>query len=125
MDILIVDDDGDDRDLFCQAVSEIKPEINCIVLGSCEEALQYLRGSAPSPAYIFLDIYMRTMDGKECLLKIKSMKERMRVPVVMYSAALDDENEQKIYKKLGANYFISKPNTFKELKQSLAALFKV
>jgi CheY-like chemotaxis protein len=124
MTVLIVDDDGDDRDLFCDALYKIESEAKCVVLSSGEEALLYLRGDAPDPDYIFLDIYMRTMDGKECLLKIKSLKDRMRIPVVMYSAAIS-EGEKNIYKKLGANHFMSKPNTVDELKVSLETLFKM
>jgi CheY-like chemotaxis protein len=122
MTVLIVDDDGDDRDLFCNAIYKIDPAINCVVLTSGEEALLYLRGDALNPDYIFLDIYMHTMDGKECLLKIKGMKDRMRVPVVMYSAAIT-EGEKNVYRKLGASYFMPKPNTVTELKEALENLF--
>src|SRR5688572_994365 len=107
MTVLIVDDDGDDRDLFCNALHDIKPDANCVVLSSGEEALKYLRGDSHDPDYIFFDIYMHTIDGKECLLKIKSLKDRMRIPVVMYSGVITDR-EKTIFKKLGASHFMVK-----------------
>src|SRR4051812_1597415 len=107
MDILVIDDDGDDRDLFCEVLCEVLPQANCIVLDGGEAAIAYLRQPYKIPDYIFLDIHMRGMDGKECLLKIKSIKNLLKVPTIMYSA-VDDPNEKNIYKKLGATAFINK-----------------
>lgn len=123
MTVLIVDDDGDDRDLFCQALMEVRPEAICIMTTNGEEMFQYLNGTAATPDYIFLDVYMGRLDGKDCLLRIRSMKDKMRIPVIMYSAALKDENERDAYRKLGASSFMTKPNSYQELKNLLSTLF--
>ncbi len=38
--VLIVDDDEDDRDLFCDAVNIVDPSIECIMARNGEEALE-------------------------------------------------------------------------------------
>jgi CheY-like chemotaxis protein len=124
MNILIVDDDGDDREIFCETLTEIVPELNCIVFPGGEEAIKYLRNPPAMPQYIFLDVYMNGMDGKECLLKIRSMKELGRIPIVMYSSSID-KTEETIYKKLGASHFINKTGSLDELKTQLRILFNV
>ncbi len=124
MQVLIVDDDGDDRDLFCETLIAVLPEANCILARSGEEAIKFLRQSEIKPQYIFLDIYMHGMDGKECLLKIKSMKQFIKTPVIMYSASNNDDHQKSIYKKLGANGFINKNASTDGLKAELMTLFK-
>jgi CheY-like chemotaxis protein len=123
MQVLIVDDDGDDRDLFCESLTAVLPEANCILVKSGEEAIKFLRRPENAAQFIFLDIYMHGMDGKECLLKIKSMKQYIKVPVIMYSAN-NDEHQKAIYRKLGANGFINKTASLHDLKAELITLFK-
>jgi response regulator RpfG family c-di-GMP phosphodiesterase len=121
MNILIIDDDGDDRTLFCETLNEVLPQANCIVCNSGEDGIRYLRKPSVVPNYIFLDIRMYGMDGKECLLKIKSMKEYSRVPLYMYTA-VDEPSQETIYKKLGASGFINKTSSIQDLKNQLKAL---
>ena len=115
MDVLIIDDDSED----CLAMSELLkgmiPDVSCIMIESGEDAIKYLRQPVAAPQYIFLDIHMAGMDGKETLLKIKSMKSYSRTRVIMYSGH-DDEHERLIYRKLGATGFIIKSSSREQLK---------
>jgi len=121
MTILIVDDDGDDRELFCETLKEVAPFSNCVIFNNGESALQYLRAVATPPDFIFLDIYLQGMDGKECLLKIKSIRTGQKVPVIMYSGS-DAVNQIAIYRKLGAADFISKPSSIEDLRKILLSI---
>lgn len=121
MKILIIDDDGDDRDLFCETLRELYPSSLCLVCDSGEEALTYLRSATELPDYIFLDVYMSGMDGKECLVKIKSILPIRKVPVIMYSG-VEDANQVAIYKKLGAAQFVCKPSSVEALKTILLSM---
>jgi PleD family two-component response regulator len=123
MNVLIIDDDGDDRDLFCEVLREVIPTANCLVAESGEQAIKFLRDTSAIPDYIFLDVYMHGMDGKECLLKIKSIKRCHKIPVIMYSS-LDDQNLIAIFKKLGANGFICKPSNLGQLREMVTAVIK-
>jgi CheY-like chemotaxis protein len=118
MDVLIIDDDSDDRAIMSEMLQSLLPGISCVAIESGEEAIQYLRQPVTLPHLIFLDINMTGMDGKETLLKIKSMKSYARTKIIMYSGH-NDEREKLIYKKLGANGFINKSGSLDKLKTEL------
>jgi CheY-like chemotaxis protein len=123
MNILIVDDDDDDRYIFCEALKELHPSANCVVCETGEDAIKFLREPPIIPDYIFLDVYMSGMDGKECLLKIKKINAIQTVPVIMYTGS-DDSNQLEIYKKPGASDFICKPSSIGALRDILSSLLK-
>lgn len=124
MTILIVDDDQEDGIIFCEAANEVVAGVKCVVRNSGQEALGYLRSGSDKPDYIFLDIRMNIMDGKECLLKIKSIKEVYGTPVIIYSAADISDQERLVYRKLGAKQFLTKTDTLDELVAHLRAILK-
>jgi CheY-like chemotaxis protein len=118
MNILFVDDDTDDKDIFFEAINDIDPEIECKVARNGKEALEVLLSETALPRYIFLDINMPVMDGRAFLLEIKKNKKLRDIPVVIYSTT-EDKEEIKRLKALGAEY-IGKPTSFEVLKRSLA-----
>lgn len=121
MEVLIIDDDSDD----CLAISELLkgliPDVSCVMIESGEDAIKYLRQPVTVPQFIFLDIHLAGMDGKETLLKIKSMKTYSRSRVIMYSGH-NDEHEKLIYQKLGANGFIIKTGSLEQLKTDIRTI---
>jgi CheY-like chemotaxis protein len=118
MDILFVDDDTDDKDIFFEAINDINPEIECTVARNGKEALEVLLSESPLPRYIFLDINMPVMDGRAFLLEIKKVKKLRDIPVVIYSTT-EDKEEIKRLKALGAEY-LGKPTSYEVLKRSLS-----
>lgn len=121
--LLIVDDDEDDRDIFCEAVHEIAPAINCIVARSGQEALAGLRlHNLPTPNIIFLDLYMPGLNGFQCLREIKKDNAWQAIPVVIYTTSKLKEDQTEA-DALGA-HFLTKPTSFKELCLSIESIFK-
>lgn len=121
--VLIVDDDEDDRDLFCVAVHEVESSINCIIARNGEEALCGLRSNDfPKPDLIFLDLNMPRVNGVQCLREIKKDRNLRNIPVVIYTTSKLKE-DQEITKKLGAAHFITKPSSFKELCKLIEGVF--
>jgi CheY-like chemotaxis protein len=118
MEVLIIDDDSDDCTIISDTLRGMIPNVSCVVIESGEAALKYLRQPVIMPQFIFLDINMSGMDGKETLLKIKSMKSYARTRIIMYSGH-DDEQEKMIYRKLGANGYINKTGSVDKLKVEL------
>jgi CheY-like chemotaxis protein len=113
--VLIVDDDEDDRDLFCTAVHEIDKSINCAMARNGEEALQALRKrTLPKPHLIFLDLNMPRVNGVQCLQELKKDKALQHIPVVIYSTSKLSEDKNLTH-LLGAADFITKPSSFTEL----------
>lgn len=117
--IMIVDDDPDDRAFFCEAVSEVDDSIECISVNGGEEAIQHLKNCSDCiPDYIFLDLNMPRMNGKQCLEQIKSNSSFSSIPVIIYTTTKSKEDIEET-KYLGAVYFLTKPNTFSDLKEAI------
>ena len=119
MIILFVDDDPDDYDIFCDALKTAKPKSKCLHVEDGQAAIDFLNDRISTlPDYIFLDINMPIMGGKECLMKIKQNPKLKMIPVFMYSTTTSpiEINECK---KLGAQDFIVKPATFRNLVNTL------
>lgn len=119
---LLVDDDDDDKEIFCLALEQIDPTITCHTASDGREALRILSNKSVLPDYIFLDLNMPQMDGKECLKEIKKQAPLNHIPVIIFStsSAQKDMDETK---KLGATSFITKPPLVSELAKKLTEVF--
>jgi len=118
MNVLYADDDGDDREIFCEAINEINPAIKVVLGKDGEETLKILSVQKELPQLIFLDINMPKMDGVECLVKLKSDDRLKGIPVIIYSTTSNEKDQTKIA-LLGASDFILKANSFESVKESL------
>jgi CheY-like chemotaxis protein len=87
------------------------------------EALSLLKDPSITPDYIFLDLNMPRMDGKECLKEIRKRNHLKEIPVIIFttSAAEKDKDEAK---RLGATSFITKPPLIDTLAQKLLEVFQ-
>ena len=109
MTILLVDDDEDDRELFVEAARSVDDTIICSTACNGEEALQYLHNTGnPLPDFIFLDLRMPGLSGRQTLEEIKKDARLVAVPVVVYTTSRDVKESVEL-KKLGAAHFMSKP----------------
>jgi CheY-like chemotaxis protein len=122
MVVLNVDDDQEDREFFCDALREIDSTITCLVAGSGMNALSLLSEATVLPDYIFLDINMPMMDGKQFLKILKTIPEFRSIPVIMYSTSTDTREIKECY-KLGAEDFLIKPHSYEKLVNDLTSVF--
>lgn len=117
---LIVDDDTDDREMFCEALQDVTPDSICYSAPNGRKAIMALDNREfEIPDLIFLDINMPVMNGWQCLSRLKEAEAYQSIPVIMYSTSSYPEDVEKAQRS-GALCFFTKPSTFKELKQSLA-----
>ena len=109
MNILLVDDDEDDRKLFFEAAGEVDQTITLIGAANADEALLYLNDKDnPLPDFIFLDLRMPGLSGRQCLEEIKKDARLDPVPVIVYTTSTDVRESMEL-KQLGAAHFMSKP----------------
>lgn len=119
---LIVDDDTDDREMFCEALQQVVPDCICHNAPNGRRAILALdEGEIERPDLIFLDINMPLMNGWQCLSKLKESAAYKAIPVIMYSTSSYPEDVEKA-DRLGALCFFIKPSNFRELKSSLAVV---
>lgn len=112
--------------MFCEAINEIDAGIKCVDAKNGELALQYLQDEkAPLPDFIFLDLNMPRLSGKQCLVEIKKLDHLRSIPVIIYSTSNHPQDKEQT-KQLGAFGFLHKPTKFdilcKELKRFIIPL---
>lgn len=122
MNILYVDDDADDTEIFSEAITTIDKTSTCFTATDGLQALQLLANQNPKPDYIFLDINMPFMNGKECLAAIKKDDQLKHIPVIMYSTSTSNKEIKECY-ALGAFDFLIKPDRFSKLCEDLDSIF--
>jgi CheY-like chemotaxis protein len=115
--ILLIDDDQDDQELFEEAINEIDPTLQCKVASSAMEAMKLLEQDNP-PDFVFLDLNLPCINGKQFLKYIRQHKSFKKITVVVYTTSKldDDVNETK---KIGAQHFLTKPKYFSQLKKAI------
>ncbi|HYV90331.1 MAG TPA: response regulator [Chitinophagales bacterium] len=121
---LLIDDDEDDQYIFGLALEDADKTYKCITVSNGIDALKKLNGDpAFIPDFIFLDLNMPYMGGKQCLQEIKKIPRLSHVPIVIYTTSSyeKDINEAK---QLGAAHFLIKPPDIGILSQILSVLLK-
>ena len=123
MQILVVDDETDVRDLFQQRFRrEIRSgELSFSFAFSGEEAMTFLRAHHSEILIILSDINMPGMSGLELLSHVKEEFEMPPTTMMMITAYGDDDSYKRAM-SLGANDFLTKPVDFAVLKNKLLHL---
>ncbi len=117
--ILLADDDEGDRLLFMVAFSELK--INTIVhtVNNGVKLMEWLTNEENTlPYLLFLDLNMPLKNGLECLKEIKDIEKLKEIFIAIYSTSDNEKDMDETFYN-GANVYITKPNDFNLLKQTL------
>lgn len=123
MSILYIDDDEEDREIFKEAIEEIDPGIICNVVADGKQGLRTLEELVVVPDYIFVDVNMPIMNGKQFLKELKKTVRLRSIPVIMYSTTSQPSEIQE-FTRLGAQNFLVKPPSFKLVCEALAGVIK-
>jgi response regulator RpfG family c-di-GMP phosphodiesterase len=107
--ILLADDDMDDRFFFNKAIDYATVPASLITVENGEKLMRYLSEISPEdlPDALFLDLNMPKKNGSECLREIKNNENLKRLPVIIYSTSLHPEIADLLYRD-GAHYYIKK-----------------
>jgi CheY-like chemotaxis protein len=121
--VLIIDDDDDDIEMFCEVLTDISDSIACNSATNGHEALELLQNSHPLPDFIFLDLNMPRMNGKQCLVQLKKNEKFSSIPVVIYSTSKSEADREET-QQLGSAHFVTKPSSMQKLKKELEFVFE-
>ncbi|RYY39872.1 MAG: response regulator [Chitinophagaceae bacterium] len=115
-EIWIVDDDADDREILRDAFTASREGDEFDFQENGDALLEALAARKPDtlPSLIMLDLNMPGKDGREALREIKQHEEFHRIPIVVFTTSSSDRDKSNCY-NLGANCFVTKPDTFKKL----------
>ncbi|HET6557662.1 MAG TPA: response regulator [Prolixibacteraceae bacterium] len=120
LNILLADDDADDRLFFKEAMEEIDLDTMVSFVNDGAQLMYFLnQPEICLPHILFLDINMPIKNGMECLKEIRRSDRFRNMMIVIYSTSGSDNDMQEAFLN-GANVYLKKPNNFAELKSSLA-----
>lgn len=113
--LLLIDDDADDQEIFSIALQNINSLIRFVISDNCKDALEKLsKDKMFKPDFIFLDLNMPGMSGSQCLAEIKKQSRFKHIPVIIYTTSSGQRDKDET-KKLGADYFLTKPTDINKL----------
>ncbi len=123
--ILLIEDSRADSELFRIISKKALPGTNLVTARDGSDALDmlYSRGAYANetplaPSLIVLDLKMPRVDGIEVLRSIRQHMEFAATPIVVFTASKRDK-EIETALQLGADAFVIKPTSFKELQQAV------
>ena len=117
--ILIVEDEKEIRDLLALYLRKEGFTLSFAVDG--EAGLS--RARSEKPALILLDILLPERDGLEVLREIRADREIARTPVMMLTAK-GEETDRVVGLELGADDYVSKPFSPREVVARVKAIFR-
>ena len=121
LQILIAEDDADDRYLIGTAFTEKGYSEKIDFVENGVELLNYLENILVTypdeknlPCVILLDLNMPKKDGREALKELKQHPIFKKIPVIVFTTTKNEIEIKRCY-ELGANSYVVKPLTFDEL----------
>lgn len=116
MKILIVDDDPRLRELVRLALERAEYS----VITAADGRLALIHAAREAPDLIILDVGMPEMDGFECCRRIRATSE---VPI-LFLTARDDEIDRILGFEMGADDYVTKPFSPRELVARVRTILK-
>src|SRR5688572_12905215 len=106
---ILIDDDQDDIEIFKLAIEQTGQHVKFQSARDGVRGLELLKSLTTDPDYVFLDLNMPNLDGKQTLVEIRKQNRFKDLPVIIYSTSsyINDIRETS---RLGATGFITKPN---------------
>jgi DNA-binding response OmpR family regulator len=110
LDILLVEDDGDDIELFENALRDNLAEYKLSTLMQGDKVIPWLKTRESLPHVIVLDLNIPKIHGKDLLGKIRENARYSAIPIVVLSTS-SSQKEKEFCLENGANAFVTKPTT--------------
>jgi CheY-like chemotaxis protein len=128
--VLLVEDNSFDVQLIKAALVRTPGEINLVRVDDGDKAVDYLAGTAPFddrqkypvPVTMLLDIKLPKRSGFEVLEWLRSQKGPVkRLPALMLTSSKHQVDVNRAFEQ-GANAYLTKPDSIKELTALLGEL---
>src|ERR1035437_5259382 len=122
INILLADDDTDDRSFFEKALKEVAISTNLKTANDGELLMKYLADNSEQlPTVLFLGVNMPRKNGFECLVEISENEKLKDLPVVIFATSFPQDKNYELGMignlfNLGARVYIRKPTDFNQLK---------
>lgn len=117
--VLLADDDEDDRLIFSEAIKDLPFPINLTTVSDGVALMRKITEWAGAlPCVVFLDLNMPLKNGFECLKEIKGNPLLKKLKVVIYSTSYEPGIVHELFES-GAEHYLRKPSEFNLLKDKV------
>lgn len=117
--IVLAEDDEEDVEFFKNALSELQIDNNLTVVENGVLLINFLEKAITPPDVVFMDLNMPFKNGLQCLKEIRDNDRWKTLKTIILTTSSNDEQRKMCYEK-GADLFLTKPSSFKELKNQLS-----
>lgn len=115
--ILIADDDPECIELLSEYIQDIFPGVEIFTSENGEDTVK--SAQEHNPDVILLDVLLPKMDGIETCHVIRQDPTTAQIPILMVTAAFDNETLKKDAYLAGTDDFIGKPLSFPEIQTKI------
>lgn len=128
-DVLYVEDNPDEADVFARLMRRQARPIRYEILDSGTSAIRYLYGSGPDektpqpvPRLILMDLNLNGMSGFDIVERIRTDERTRTVPIVAFSTSDNPSDIDRAY-RLGVNAYLVKPGGYQSTHELLDRTF--
>lgn len=124
-EILIIEEDADDRAFLTTVFSELGITNPVVWFDTTNDALEHLRTTAKSIFIIFSDINLPGGDGLEFKKQIDSEPRlrRKSIPFVFYSTVANQADVNRAYTEMTVQGFFKKGSDYQATKTIIKTIF--
>lgn len=125
--ILIVEDDLDDREILEESIYKVDPSVQLTFTENGADALQYLfklkDNQLPLPQLIILDLNMPYIDGLQTYNRLHSDEVLHNIPIAVFTSS-QNPNDKELFERMGV-LFLSKPYSFTNMSDIVRRMLVV
>lgn len=128
VDVLYVEDNPNDADIFGRLMRKLDRPITYTILDSGSEALDYLLGqgryqqSGVLPKLVLLDLDLGDLSGFEVLEQTRAVDRTRFLPIVAFSTS-DNPKDVELAYAAGINAYVVKPGSYRATGTVLAKMY--
>ena len=120
LDILYIEDNSDEADIFGRTISLFANPPSFTILASGTEGIdyllqqgQYMGQGAAMPRLVLIDLKLPGHSGFEVIQQVRATSRTRYLPMVVYSTSDNPDDIRRAY-DLGANAYLIKPGSYHE-----------
>ena len=125
VDVLYVEDDPNDADIFGRLIRKLNRPITYTVISSGSEAIEYLTGKGRYeqqkvvlPKLVLVDLNLGAVSGLEVIERARAFDRTRHIPIVVFSTS-DSPHDIKSAYDAGINAYVVKPGSYQETGEVL------
>ncbi|CAN5475390.1 response regulator [soil metagenome] len=118
VDVLYVEDNADDADIFSRLIRKLNRTITYTILSNGSEAIDYLTGqgrydqqTTTLPKLLLLDLNLNGFNGIDVVHRARAIDRTRFLPIVVFSTSDNPKDVESAY-EAGVNAYVVKPGSY-------------